>query len=323
MKKQTLWLLLLLPTLLAAQPETNLLNDKNFFVEKSLEYDKWLKASGLGKVLRVETVRVTEQALSLDLGFYTTHGDSVVVLWSALKRDFEKQDRGVTLEEELFYKMVYFMEIKPTQGYVQLFNSYDTKKDLYVCFRRSIKYDNGHVIVDSDNCKTQIQEFMVETANLANLRTVSKGDFSRQTSKEAVFQRIKNYIQTRYTQQPCEFRKPKVEWNDTQEELWFTVTDLCKEVLTDETNPWWCSVLEPACSSCKNCTKREMLDMHIRYTPTATGYQIRVTTDAKFGSGWYSEVKRGAYKNMELDYKSHVEKYALRFKNDLFNELKK
>ena len=125
MIKNTLFALFLLPIIAAAQPDLNLETDKNFFVEKSTEYDKWLKSTGLGNVLRVETVRVVPEAISLDLGFYTSNGDSVTVLWNALKRDFEKQDRGLTLEEELFNKMLYFMEIKPTQGYVQLFNSYD------------------------------------------------------------------------------------------------------------------------------------------------------------------------------------------------------
>lgn len=314
---------LLLPIFIMAQPELNFQTDKTTFVEKSIEYDKWLKSSGLGKVLRVETVRVADSVLSLDLGFYTANGDSVTVLWNALKTDFEKQDRGVTLEEELFFKMVYFMEIKPTQGYVQLFNSYDTKNDLYICFYRGIKYENGKVTVESKGCKTQIQEFMVEAKDFSTMRSVAKEDFTKRNSKELVFERIKNYLQTRFTKEQCAYRKPKIEWHDTNDDLWFTVTDLCKEVLTDETNPWWCSVLEPACQSCKNCTKREMLDMRIRYSETPKGYRIHLTIDAKFGSGWYNEVKRGAYKNMELDYKTYVERYASRFKNDLFNELRK
>lgn len=323
MKKQILLLLIILPIFIVAQPESNLQNDKATFVEKSIEYDKWLKSTGLGKVLRVETVRVTDDALSLDLGFYTTNADSVVVLWNALKRDFERQDRGVTLEEELFYKMVYFMEIKPTQGYVQLFNSFDTKNDLYVCFRRSMKYENNKVFVDSGGCKTVIKDFEVSAKDLSNLKGVSKGDFAKRSSKYAVLNKIQNYVQTRFTRQQCEYRYPQIEWMNTNDELWFTVKDLCKEVLIDETNPWWCSVLTPMCESCKNCIKREYVEMHVNYAETPTGYRVYLKIDAKFGSGWYNEVKRGAYKNMELDYKSYVERYAERFKNDLFNELRK
>lgn len=321
--KNILMIFLLLSFKLLAQTENNFQNDKSFFTEKSIEYDKWLKSSDLGKVLRVETVRVGDSLISLDLGFYTTNSDSVTVLWNALKADFEKQDRGVTLEEELFYKMVYFMEIRPAQGYVQLFNSFDTRKDFYVCFRRSLKYESNKIVIDSSGCKSQIQEFTVDPKDFSNLRKISKADFAKRTSKDSVFNKIENYLQTRFTRKQCDFRNPKIEWTDTNEELWFTVKDLCKEVLTDETNAWWCSVLTPLCTSCKNCTKRELLEMHIKYSETPSGFRIHLIIDAKFGSGWYNEVKRGAYKNMELDYKIFVEKYAVRFKNDLFNELKK
>ncbi len=324
MKKQTLFLLFLLPTILAAQTE-NLLTDKDVFEEKKVEYSKWLKASGLGKVLRVETVRVTEGAISLDLGFYTTNGDTVTIQWNGLKRQFEQQDRGVTLEEELFHKMLYFMEIKPTQGYVQLFNSYDTKKDLYVCFYRGIKSENGKVVVEAQGCKTVIDSITVVPANLSNLRTVAKGDIARKSDKTAVFERIRRYVEARYQSKPqeCEFRQPKVNWLNTDSELYFTVIDLCKEVLDDETNPWWCSVLEPTCTSCRNCRKREYLEMYIRYVPMQNGYRIYVSIDAKIGSGWYQEVKRGAYKNMELDYKRYVEDYSKKFKTQLLEELRK
>ena len=317
--------LLLLPTLLAAQPASNLLDDKDFFDEKKIEYGKWLKASGLGKVLRVETVRVAKEAISLDLGFYTTNSDTVTAQWNALKRQYEQQDRGTTLEEALFHKMLYFMEIKPTQGYVQLYNSYDTKKDLYVCFYRGIKWADGKVAVKEEGCKTVVDSITVVPANLSNLRTVAKGDIARKSDKTPVFEQIKAYIERRYKAklQECEFRKPEVTWLDTEGELYFKVMDLCKEVLDDETNPWWCNLLEPACTTCRNCRKREYLEMHIRYVPLATGYRIYVSIDAKIGSGWYQEVKRGAYKNMELDYKRYVEDYSKKFKTQLLEVLKK
>jgi hypothetical protein len=320
--KNTLIFLLLLPIILSAQPATNLLTDKEVFEEKKIEYSKWLKSTGLGKALRVQTVHfVKPEILSLDLVFYTENTDSVIAIWQHLKQDFAKLDRGITLEQELFYKMVYFMDIKPEQGFVQVYDTYNPNKT--VCFRRSMAFLQNTFIVDSAGCKTQIQEFVVEAKDLSNLRAVPKGDFAKRFTKQAVLSKIQTYIQNRFTKQVCDFRKPAVEWIETNEELWFTVKDLCKEVLTDETNPFWCSVLTPLCETCKNCTKRELLDMHIKYSETATGFRIHVIIDAKFGSGWYNEVKRGAYKNMELDYKRYVEQYAVRFKNDLFNELKK
>jgi hypothetical protein len=320
MKKLTLFISLFLPFLLAAQA-VNLQTDSLFFKEKAKEYDKWLKESGLGKVLRVETVHFAHpDVVSLDLVFYTENLDSVMVLWRNLKKDYDKQDRGLSLEKELYYKMLYFMEIKPSQGYVQVFDTFNPLKD--VCFRRSMAFLDNKFLIDSANCKAAPQEFIVESVNLANLRAVSKGEIARKTSKEVVFTKIKKLMETRFTQQKCENRTPKIEWTDTNEALSFTVENLCKEVLTDETNPWWCNVLTPMCATCKNCTKREFLSIHIEYTPLATGYRIKIMTDAKIGSGWYNEVRRGAYKNMELDYKKWVDDYTKKFKDQLLTALK-
>jgi hypothetical protein len=321
MKKITLLLFCFLPLLLAAQTTSNLKSDSLFFREKAKEYDKWLKASGLGKVLRVQTVFVKPEVISLDLVFTTENLDSIKALWKGLKKDFQQQDRGVSLEKELYYKMLYFMEIQPSQGYVQVYDTYNPLKN--VCFRRSMAFLNNAFIVDSADCKTQTQEFIVESVNLSNLRAVPKGNMTRLMSKEAVFHKIMTYVEKRFKTERCTLRFPKIDMISTQEELYFRVTDLCKEVLTDEINPWWCSVLEPACSSCQNCTKREMLEMRIKYAPTSNGYQITVITDAKFGSGWYREVKRGAYKNMELDYRKYVEEYSKKFRDQLLTELKK
>jgi hypothetical protein len=324
MKKQRLFVtLLILPFFLLAQSERPLSEDKAFFKEKRMDYQKWLDSSGIGKVLRTQTVYFPKpEVISLDLVFYTENVDSVAVLWQALKRDFQKQDRGLTLEEELFYKMLYFMEIKPTQGYVQIFDTYNPIKQ--VCFRRSIAFEKNKVYVDSAGCKSKYVEFTVEPNNLSNLRSASKIDFNKKPSKEIVFAKIKTYVEKRFNRKQEENRSPKVDWiNETNTELVFRVQDLTKEVLIDETNPWWCSVLTPMCTSCQNCKKRELLDMRIGYSETPTGYRISLNIDAKFASGWYNEVKRGGYKNMELDYKRYVEEYATRFKKDLFEELKK
>jgi hypothetical protein len=322
MKKLTLLLLVFLPILLAAQSTATLKSDSLFFKEKAKDYDKWLKESGLGRVLRVAAVHfVNSDIISLDLVFYTENQDSVTVLWRNLKADYEKQDRGLSLEKELYYKMLYFMEVKPSQGYLQVFDSYNPSKD--ICFRRSMAFLENKFLIDSANCKAAPQEFVVESVNLTNLRAVPKGDVSKKMSKEAVFSKIKKLMETRFTQQKCENRTPKIEWTNTNDALTFTVANLCKEVLTDETNPWWCNVLSPMCGTCKNCTKREFLSINIEYTPLATGYRIKIMMDAKIGSGWYNEVRRGAYKNMESDYKKWVDDYTKKFKDQLLTELKK
>jgi hypothetical protein len=322
MKKISLITLVVLPTLLLAQWTKSFKNDKNTFTEKSIEYDKWLKSAGMGHILYVKRVRTADSTLSLDLGFSpTTDGDSALTLWDGLKTAFEKQDRGMAFEDALFRKMLYFMEIEPQQGYVQVFNSFE--KD--ACFSRSIKYENRKVFVKNGNCRSTPKPFMVDTKDLTNMRTIKKGDFNKKATKEMVFERIKKYVEARYANNKCEIgtRKPSLEWPQSVDNLRFIVTDLCQEVIPEEPNPWWCRVLEPACTSCSNCRKREMLDVYINYTETPTGYQINMEVYAKFGSGWYKDVPRGAYKNMEIDYKDRIDQYAGKFRDELIQELKK
>ena len=61
--------LIIIPFLSSAQPQTNLSNDKQFFKEKSIEYNKWLKNSGFGKVLHVQQDSVLNSAVALYLAF--------------------------------------------------------------------------------------------------------------------------------------------------------------------------------------------------------------------------------------------------------------
>jgi len=302
-----------------AQRNTVLSADQPFFEQQGRDYQRWLNQSGLGQVLHVERVRVADTELSLDLGFHTTNADTVNAQWKELKATFARHDSsGHTLEEALFYKMLYFMEIKPEQGYVQLFNSFDTQKDLYPCFFRGIRFERGQVLTDEQGCRTQFPEFDLKPADVQASRTVSVAVFRKKFSKSAVFKKLETFVDQRFTPKKCDNRNPTVEWLDRQDELWFNVNDLCKEVLWDETNPWWCRALYGAgFESYRNCIKRERLEIHIRYTETTEGFNIRCSLDAKFGSGFWDEVGRGAYKNMETDYKTFVEQYALKFKNEL------
>jgi len=323
MNRTLLLLVLFLSAVSAdAQPAENFLPDQRFFEEQAREYQRWLDQSGLGATLRVHEVRVAEDEISLDLGFPSTNSDTVAVWWLALRRDFARQNEGRSLEEELFFKMVYFMQVPPTQGYVQVFNSFDTQKDLYTCFFRGIRYEQGQVKVDEQGCRVQIKEFDVRSTDIPASRTVTQSNFRKQYTKTAVFQIIETYVTQRFTRQNCDDRHPSIEWIDRRDELWFNVNDLCKEVLSDESNPWWCAALYGAgLDSYRNCIKRERLEFHIRYWETPEGFHIYCQLDAKFGSGFWDEVKRGAYKNMETDYKTYVEQYAQKFKNELFDAI--
>jgi hypothetical protein len=94
-----------------------------------------------------------------------------------------------------------------------------------------------------------------------------------------------------------------------EEVLRFEVTDLCKVVLVDETNPVICDWLVARLKPC-NWIKRELLTFTIVYEPRDYGFNLNVEIDGKVGSGIYERVRRGGYYSMEVDFDDYLERYA-------------
>ena len=112
MKKLLLSLLLLslLHHSTSAQIE-DLTKDSEFFQKQAQLYQRWLDHSGLGKLLKVHTIEVKPQELSLYLAFPFEDIDSVATAWKLLKTSYDRA-HPVTLEQELFYKLVNLMEVR-------------------------------------------------------------------------------------------------------------------------------------------------------------------------------------------------------------------
>lgn len=111
------------PAFLNAQ---DLTPDTAFFRKQAKLYQRWLDHSGLGKMLRVKGEEVQPHQVALYLAFPTENFDTVSAIWERLKIDFDALGRR-SLEEELFYKMVQLFELKPTEAYLRLNDSYPGK----------------------------------------------------------------------------------------------------------------------------------------------------------------------------------------------------
>jgi hypothetical protein len=300
----------ILPIATRAQTE-DLTRDGEFFKKQAEIYQQWLDYAGFGKVLKVQTIEVNPQQLSLYLAFQYQDIDTIETGWNMLKANFEKIGQ-VSLEQELYYKTVNLMQVGQSMVNVQIYDTYDLRKE--PLFFRGIYFKDGMVKVEASDHKSQIKEVVLAPSNFKNLKSLPAKDFKQKYDRQVVFEKIVACSSKHFARTPCEQRNPQLRVLESQQVLRFEVTDLCREVLTDEANPLLCSVLNKIGYDC-NWVKREMLIFRIDYQQTAGGFQLRIELDGKYGSGLYENVRRGGYHSMDIDFEDYLKRYA-----DFFGE---
>ena len=306
-------------TVTLAQPG-GLIQDAGFFNQQKETYQRWLDHSGLGEVLHVEELKVEEDRLSLYLGFPYSDIDSIVRSWEVLKREFEMES-PLSLEQQLFHKMVNLMEVRQSLADVQIYNTYDLRRE--PLFFRGIYFDEGRVKVEESNPRAKIREVKFAPHKLGEkMKSMSVEEFNKRYSKDAVFDLIYQYARQHFEQKRCEGRYPEVLLLENDEVLRFEAIDLCREVLTDAANPLLAKFLNTIGLD-YNWVKREKLDVTIAYQELDTGFSLHIAIDGKYGSGLYSQVGRGGYYSMEIDFDEYLEVYADLFKERLRNEILK
>ena len=338
--KANLPLRLFLPILLfhfftvSISAQNDLRNDNQFFQAQKETYQNWLDHSGLGKMLRVQEVDVHPDELALYLTFPFSDADSVTMAWWQLKKEFE-QHSDLTLEQQLFYKMTHIMELRQGLGNVQLFDTYDTR--IEPCFYRGIYFEKeeGEVKVDSSGCMSKIREIDFDPSDFNHLRKIASLDWKsgeignrsltpeevrQRYPKQVVFDIIASYAHKRFEPQVCEERYPKVHILESKKLLRLEVSDLCKIVINGE-NPTLCRILKALGKAC-NWAKREKLIFTFTYKDSPEGFVLNCTIDGLVGSGYYNEVRRGGYINMEEDFDAELEHYADVFKEEIRKVLK-
>lgn len=286
----------------------DLTTDLKFFKAQEQLYQQWLDHSGLGQVFSVYTVEVEPETLALYLKFPFSNTDSVTNAWRQIKKDFEKSST-ISLEKQLFYKMTHIMQIEESEGNVQLYDTYDVL--IEPCFFRGIFFEDEEVKVDSSACRADLKpmEFNPKDFPLS-IQSISFDDRVEKLQKlydsEKVFNIIYEYALQRYKIQysndDCLGRKPKVKKLErTKNTLRFSVTDLCQEVTAEE-NHWFCDwVIKRFFKRDCNWTIREKLIFRFDYEDTETGFKLSGSINGLVGSGYYDEVRRGGYANMEED----------------------
>lgn len=304
---------------LTAQPGlvNDLTQDKAFFERQSEIYQRWLDKAGLGNVLYVKDVQVEPKSVSLYLAFQYAKLDSIVSAWDQLENAFQ-QEGGLSLEQTLFYKWVNLIEVRQGLANVQVYDTYDLRRE--PLFFRGIYFEDGRVQIETSDPKSKTVEFLIPLAS-----GLGKGDAQGQLparSRQELFDKTLAFAQERFQQTNCPQRYPEVHILENDQVLRFEVTDLCREVLIDEAQPFLCSVLKGAGISDCNWVKRELLTFTMACSPAGNQLKVTLDIDGKYGSGLYEHVRRGGYLSMEIDFDEYLERYAQTFKEDLKRHLR-
>lgn len=296
----------------------DLTHDREFFEKQKMEYQRWLNHAGIGSTLQVYAIEVEPQRLSLYLAFPYEDLDSIMVAWQKLKTTFEKE-RPITLEQELFYKMVHMMEIRQSLANIQIHDTYDMR--LEPLFSRSIYFEGNNVKVETSDPKSKIRELIIQPQDMSGLKKMSAETFQKQFNRQTVYDKIQQYAKQKYERKYCDQRYPKFRLLEHGDVLRFEITDLCREVLVDEANPLLCQVLSNFGYGC-NWIKRELLTFKVVHREAPGGFGLYIEIDGKYGSGFYETVRRGGYLNMEIDFDDYLERYADQLKEEFKTILK-
>ncbi|MEO0584847.1 MAG: hypothetical protein AAF135_21730 [Bacteroidota bacterium] len=287
----------------------DLTQDQSFFLKQAELYQTWLERQGIAQHIQVREMEIQKDKIALYLEFVYQDLDSMVNAWDQIKTSFETRS-SITFEEHLFYKFILLMEVRQGAGNIQIYNTYDLRRE--PLFFRGIYFDTekDRVDVATNDPKSQIAIVNIPHTRLRNIPDSQGMVIDHEGSKKSLFEDVLRFADKEFMGEPCRERYPEIEVLENNENLRFRIQDLCKEVLIEETQTIICKIFD-----C-NYIRREMLEFLVTYQETSAGAQLKVTIDGKFGSGYFSEVKRGAYQDMEavpelkkylIDYANKVE----------------
>jgi hypothetical protein len=314
-----------------AMAQQSFRDDMPFFEQKAAEYQQWLREKGLGSTLRVDKVQFkttktgtkdySEVELLLLVNSFDV--DTAIAQWTQLKRAFDSP--ADTLEHFLYRDFVHKMEIPAAQGNIQIYVK-NRRGEYSPCFHVWIWVEKGRTFIEKKvgECKAKAFEVTVSPPRpVATGRSkTAKVSKPRTPPPHEVFNTILLHVresmldQARYRTELND-RKPRIESDSlrTATTFRFTVANLGKEVLTDQTRSVWERWVRI------NTIAMERLTFQFEYQPAAAGaYNLKCTIDGKYGSGIFKPRTTG-YMNMETDFDDFFERYKDNFRNALIKRL--
>lgn len=310
-------LFLLLPVSLSAQQD--LTQDRAFFEEQAQAYDRWLDATGLGDLLSVREITVEPNALSLYLSFPVEEINYVFVAWETLKTDFQANE-SLTLEQQLFYKALHYMQVDQEQLDVQLYDTYDVSKT--PLFFRGIYFSDGQVTVSEDNPKSVTREVKIPKPQLSYISNGTQVRPKQGMEKDFVFwkilQRARGYYEAE--EKKVDGRVPVFKSLGQLDNLRFEVTDLTREVVTDGRRSTFCGLIQRLGYEC-NWSPREVLTYTISFEEKEGELVLQIEIDGRLGSGVYASARRRSYISLDVEYYPQLEAYAEEMRERIYGWL--
>lgn len=296
--------------LLAALPasaQEDLTSETDYFQQQAQVYQRWLDQNGVGRYMKVQELEVEPDRVTLFLGFYNENIDSVAGVWDQLKEAHEASP-GPDFEEALFFRMTSLMGLDQGQAIIEIYDTYDLSRE--PLFFRGIYFDDNRVQIKKSDPRSEKSRYI--SINPKDIKTAAKSGkiaLEKDYSKEKVFEQIMAFAKQKYGKSPCDQRRPAIHLKPNEDYLRFEVSDLCREVIKEAENPVICRWLRKLGYDC-DWTTRELLTFTFVYLPAKDGFTLHLVLDGKVGSGYYNNVKRSGYMDMDFDFKEELEDYA-------------
>lgn len=319
-----LFLFLLCCTASICHPQEFLGDDYEHFARKAELYSDWLEARGLDRFFSIDTIKVVNEGYELELWLNTVSNDSdsTSAIWVALEEEFRR--RKTNLTNLLFSTFVRYMEVPGEQANLRLncFNDVNSKIPS-PCFKIWIWEENGQVKSEQElfGCRSVKISVTIDGESFNSLYQNEEEPISGENNIDYIFDRILDFMNITFINKPssneCINRTPRIEEIDRSDySLNFVVSDLCKEILTEEKKSIWCQLIELrllwSSAGC-NDIKRERLEFEFNLFPDKDNYILKATVTGKFGSGKYVP-RRSAYSDMDPDFE---EDFLIPYMKDL------
>jgi len=284
----------------------DLTKDEDFFRSRIKLFQKWLDQSNLGLYLKVHDLSVEPQNLSVYLSFPFEATDSVSQTWKLLKSKFDKASM-ITLEQELFYRMVNIFEVPQKFASIQMYDTYDLRKE--PLFFRGIRCnEDGEVLVEESNPKANINSSIIDIY----FNYIKNGIIQNLNSKydqKPLYSKIQKCVQSYYSAKNSKQSPIKVVVLENKNTLRLEITTLLDESSLEPLSPLLCKSLQTLDKDC-NWAKHVVLSFIILYVNNTSGAKIKVELVGKIGATDFAKSKRGDFINMDIGFDNYLNLYA-------------
>jgi hypothetical protein len=291
-----LFLLLGLQSLVIAQ---DLRDDQAFFEQQLPVFQSWLEETGLSPALQASRVVADSHKVALFLYLDYADRDTAISAWNRLRRDFQ-ENSALALEERLFFKMAFVLELPFGQAELRILNlpAYGQMPAV----DGTIYYDAAEEKVARKGVfRTEVKEevfipaFVLDTSYTRQLSlSCEMTEQLRYRLNQQLASRLKAYFEKK---------------TDAQYVFVHNKNPVIVEVMNvkSEVIPaGWFGFTNP----------NEHLLIIVDHKSTAKGIRFFCTIDGKYGNGLLKPRTVAGFRDMSPEYKAELLRYGKVFTND-------